>query len=410
MGLWTLYDFANSIFIVVFYLYFSQWLVVDHGVSDLWFNLIFVGSTLLLLLTSPLAAVAADKSGGKLSWLRWLTVLTFLSLLLTSIVANFYNPTKTVLILAALGYLLANYFYQFSFTFYNAFLRDIAPFNLRGMISGIGQCANWLGEIAGLLVTLPLITGAVVLMGNPGRSQTFLPATCLFFLFSLPVLFWFRETTIKKKSKTKFSFNYKSHIADFKSLLKAPGMKNYLLGYFFFNDAILTASNNFPIFLDQVFKISDDTKSILLLGILVTAALGALTFGMVSDKVGHKKSLIWVLISWAIVLPLLSVLTNFTYFVVASIAMGFLFGATWTVTRAVMDYLSPEGKVTHAFSYYTLAERFSTLIGPLTWGLITHFLLGYGELRYRVAALSMTVFILLGLLLVRNIPSKVRAC
>ena len=36
IALWTLYDFANSIVVVVFFLYFSQWLVVDKGVSDFW--------------------------------------------------------------------------------------------------------------------------------------------------------------------------------------------------------------------------------------------------------------------------------------------------------------------------------------------------------------------------------------
>ena len=38
---WTLYDFANSIVAIVFFLYFSQWLVVDKGVPDFWYNMIF---------------------------------------------------------------------------------------------------------------------------------------------------------------------------------------------------------------------------------------------------------------------------------------------------------------------------------------------------------------------------------
>ncbi len=41
--LWSLYDFANSIVMIVFFLYYSQWLVVDRGVSDFWFNMTFVG-------------------------------------------------------------------------------------------------------------------------------------------------------------------------------------------------------------------------------------------------------------------------------------------------------------------------------------------------------------------------------
>ena len=51
--LWASYDFANSIITIVFFLYFSQWLVVEKGVSDLLFNMSFVVSSLFLVLTAP---------------------------------------------------------------------------------------------------------------------------------------------------------------------------------------------------------------------------------------------------------------------------------------------------------------------------------------------------------------------
>lgn len=35
--LWALYDFANSIISIVFFLYFAQWIVVDRGVLDFYF-------------------------------------------------------------------------------------------------------------------------------------------------------------------------------------------------------------------------------------------------------------------------------------------------------------------------------------------------------------------------------------
>ena len=59
--LWALYDFANSFVFITFFLYYSQWLVIDKGVSDFWFNMTFVGSSLLFLLTVPVAGSIADK-------------------------------------------------------------------------------------------------------------------------------------------------------------------------------------------------------------------------------------------------------------------------------------------------------------------------------------------------------------
>ena len=63
--LWCLYDFATSIAVMVFIVYFSQWLVVENHVADIWYNFIFVGASLLLAVTVPLAAIRADRFSGE---------------------------------------------------------------------------------------------------------------------------------------------------------------------------------------------------------------------------------------------------------------------------------------------------------------------------------------------------------
>lgn len=405
--LWSLFDFANSITTVVFFIYFSLWLVVDNKLPDIWFNLIFVGSSILLLFTSPIFGSIADKIGVRMPFLRTLTILQFIFLILTSFIAIFLPISKTNAFLAAFTFLLANYFYQFSFTFYNSLLNDIAPLKKQGFISGIGQSANWLGEIAGILITLPFITGVVFLIGNSGRAQTFLPATILFFLLSLPMLLFFKESVkVIKEVKINLVAEYKNAFKSFISLYKSPGVGRFLLGYFFFNDAMITVVNNFPIYLEQVFKVSDEIKSSLLIGILVTSAIGALIVGWFSDKIGLKKTLLLILTFWIIIFPVSASINNFNYFAVITILIGFFFGATWTVTRSIMAYLAPPNRLNHAFSYYTMFERFSTFVGPVTWGIITYVLVNTGSFRYHVALVSMTLFIILGLLIVKNIPSK----
>lgn len=403
--LWTLYDFANSIAIVVFFLYFSQWLVVEHGVSDLWYNLIFTGASILLFATAPVLGRTSDAMHTRMPFLRAATALLFLSLLAVSLITNF-SP-KAVLA-AALFYLVGNYFYQLSFCFYNPLLHDLAPMRLWGRISGRGQFANMLGQIAGLGIALPLAGNAVLLFGAPGRAQTFLPATLLFFALALPMLLFFKEPTARRPIKFRLIEEYKTFFRSFKELLRSPGMGRFLLGYFLFNDAVLTASNNFPIFLNQVFHASDRTQSLLLGGILATSAIGALAAGWLSDKIGLKKSLIFILLGWVVVFPAIGLIKSFPIFVGATVAMGLLYGAIWTVTRAVMSYLSPPAQLNHAFSYYTLAERFATFVGPVTWGLITHFLIDLGSVRYRIAAIAMGAFVVAGLLIVRKIPSESR--
>lgn len=128
--------------------------------------------------------------------------------------------------------------------------------------------------------------------------------------------------------------------------------------------------------------------------------------GWIADKVGLKKTLLIIMAAWIIVFPLLALVADFNLFVVLTIVMGFLFGASYPITRAVMSYLTPEHNLSNAFSFYTLAERFSTFLGPLVWGMVTTLLVNIGSDRYRLAILSMTIFLFLGFLILRKIPAE----
>ena len=399
--LWTLYDFANSIVTIVFFLYFSQWLVVEKGVADIWYNMIFTIGSVLLLLTAPVLGNIADRTGRQQVYLNRITLCAFGCFFAASLVALFFSRHVFI---AALFFLLANYFYQFSFVFYNALLHHIAPPEKWGMISGIGQAGNWFGQIVGLFITLPLATGALYLFGEVGRAQTFLPATLLFFLLALPMLLWFKMPTSKAAGgPVSWRQEYGKQWRQFKMLVRTPNMGLFLLSYFFFNDAIITASNNFPILLQNVFAVSDSTKSMLLVSVLFTSVIGALCSGWVSDRIGLKKALMIVLGSWIIIFPSLAITTNFSVFIALCTLVGFLFGSIWTITRAAMTALCPKEQLNFGFSFYTLAERVSTLVGPLTWGLITSLLIHLGPTRYRLAVSAMTVFVIIGFFLLYKI-------
>ena len=76
--LWALYDFANSIVSIVFFLYFAQWIVVDRGISDFYFNLTFTVSAILLLCTVPLTGTLLGRHIRRITGLRWATIFTTL--------------------------------------------------------------------------------------------------------------------------------------------------------------------------------------------------------------------------------------------------------------------------------------------------------------------------------------------
>jgi len=402
--LWTLYDFANSIVSIVFFLYFSQWLVVDKGVADFWYNMIFMVGSAILLLTAPILGSIADKTGRQQKYFNRISVLSFVCFLIVSLITLFFSQK---VFLAALFFLLANYLYQFSFVFYNPLLHHIAPREKWGRISGFGIGANYLGQVAGLLITLPLAGGTIYLMGEVGRAQTFLPATILFFVLALPMLLFFKLPKQENPNyKISLKEEYRSQWRQFKDLIADKNMKWFLLAFFFFNDAVITVSNNFPLYLENVFAVPDKLKTILLIGILITSIFGAIFSGFITDKIGLKKSILFVIGIWVIFLPILGLNTNFKVFMVLCILMGFIFGAIWTVSRAVMTALTPKEKLNFGFSFYTLAERTSTLVGPLFWGLTTYVFISFGATRYRIAMIIMAVFVAIGFYFVRKVEIK----
>lgn len=403
--LWALYDFANSLISIIFFLYFAQWIVIDKGVTDLSFNLTFTVSTIFLICMAPFLGVLLDKRLRRIVGLRWTTLGTAILYGACAFFAISDNHIP-----ALIFFTLGMFAYQLTFTCYTPLINDIATPERRGRISGYGIAANYLGQFTGLLFVLPFSKGAISWFGSSPRVETLFPAVIAFVLVSLPMLIWFKEDHKKvvkgisgegdinaRGEEIQFASSTKELIHKTKQLFAVPGVGLFILAYFFFNDAILTASNNFPIFMQQVWGVSDTTKTYILLGIILTSAIGGLVSGFVADKFGHKRTLFYILVGWVFILPFVGFIQDFTLFVVATTVMGLWFGSNWAVSRSVMSYLTPPGAHNLAFSYFNLIERASSLVGPIVWGLVVTGLISMGSYRYRLATLAVTLFILLGL-------------
>ena len=77
---------------------------------------------------------------------------------------------------------------------------------------------------------------------------------------------------------------------------------------------------------------------------------------------------------------------------------GFFLGSSQALSRSFMSTLIPDFKKTEFFGFYSLFEKTSTILGPLTFGLVS-WLTG----NQRIAVLSIAVFFILGYLLLRKV-------
>jgi MFS-type transporter involved in bile tolerance (Atg22 family) len=113
----------------------------------------------------------------------------------------------------------------------------------------------------------------------------------------------YKDTIKPVKSTTKEierSGVYKKLLPFFSVSVATP----LLVAFFFYNDALVTVTNNFAIYWEQVLELANSQKSLILMLIIIMNAIGAVCSGRIGDTFGIKKTLIGALISRIIVLPL----------------------------------------------------------------------------------------------------------
>lgn len=384
---WSLYDFANSIIYINFILYFAQWIVIDAGLSDFSYNAIFAITTVILLFTAPILAARTDLYGGGKFWLNIATIGTFCFYGLVAILASFNGNIWLI----ALFFLIGQYFYQLSFVFYNPMLDDIADEAHKSRVSGIGNFSSSMGFVVGILITLPFADS---------RVTPLLISVPVFFVLALPMMIFFKESKkhVENINTPLIQNKIKNSIKKMIVFFAASAATPMLVAFFFFNDALLTISNNYSIYLERVFQVPDLSKSILLLAILVMSAIGSVIAGWLGDKIGALKTLKFILLGWIVALPALAIAPNFLTVAIITPIIGLLIGSVWTVTRSHLTTVLPKKDMRYGFSFYTIAERFATLVGPLTWGGII-WIMDTQALAYRIAVGAMTVFVIIGLII-----------
>ena len=301
-----------------------------------------------------------------------------------------YLGTQYILIIA-LFFLIGQYFYQLSFVFYNTLIEDVADHDHRARASGIGQLSNSLGQVTGLLIALPL---------SATRLQPLFPSLVIFSILALPMMISFvdskpKSTKLDIKTLREGEREYLKKMIAFFSLSVAVPM---LVAFFFFNDAFLTLSNNFAIYMERVFAVSDDVKNYLLLAILFMGGVGALVSGWVADRIGDLKTLKIILACWVVLIPALALCQGLVSLSICAILLGFLMGPIWSISRSYLSRTLEKEDLAYGFTFYTLAERFATLFGPLTLGGIIA-VLGIESVNYRIAMFSMVIFVIVGLII-----------
>jgi MFS transporter, UMF1 family len=407
---WVLYDFANTVFsISILTVFFPLWVVQQIGDGAWLVNLATAFSALLVFFTAPVLGAMADLRQRRVPYL---VVLTVISVLLTAGL----DLARGVVVGVAL-FVAADLTYQSAIVFYNALLPAVAAGRGAGRISGYGTAAGYVGTILALIFLTFFVSDAETVRsilgpfggwmetGGEQNSNAFLPTAILFLLFSLPAFFLVPDPAVRPPRPVALGIAYREVLNTVRNMRTGyAGVGTFMLATILYMDAANTAVSNMALYGREVFEMDSTEVRNLLLFSTVFAVVGSTASGFATDAVGPKKTLLAVLALWLVSIALAAAAVGPWMLYLAGPLVGVALGGTWTVSRVMLVALSPPEKLGEFFGLFSLASKFSAVLGPALTATMLVVLGGLERTAYRISIGSLAVIMSLGILLLARVP------
>jgi MFS transporter, UMF1 family len=392
---WAMFDFANSgyttvVLTAIFNAYFVGVIAGKAEWATLAWTLALSLSYLLVILSAPILGAYADLRAGKKRILVWSTVGCVICTALLALAGPGSLTLAIVLIV------LSNVFYVTTQDIYSAFLPELARPESMGKVSGWAWAWGYMGGIVTLGACLAYVTWA---QAHQQSATQFVPVTNLitaviFGLAALPAILFLKE---RAQPVSHEGGLISAAFARFGQTLREASrfrdLRNFLICIVAYQAGVQTVITLAAVYAQEAMGFTMQQTLILVLVVNVTAAIGAFFFGYLQDAVGHWKSIFIVICAWIGMIIVAWFATTSAVFWVAANLAGLAMGASQSAARALVSYLSPNGRQGEFLGLWGVAGNAAAIVGPVTYGLVT-WLTGN---NHRLAMLATGAFFLLGI-------------
>lgn len=411
---WCMYDWANSVYSLtittaVFPIYYEAVTTKDDGSTLVDFlgmqfpNTVLYSyalsfSFLFTALMLPLLTGIADYSGKKRLFLK---IFVYLGALACAGMYFFDGPNVTFGILMAV---LASIGYSGSLVFYDAYLPEIATPDRFDKLSAKGYSLGYIGSVILLIFNLVMIQMPEVF----GLEDGTLPSRISFVTVAL---WWIGFAQIpftrlpknpfkRKASGSWLKQGYKELKTVYGRIRKLPNVQRFVLAFFFYNAGVQAVMYLATLFGSKELKMETASLIGIVLIIQLVAIGGAYLFAQVSAKRGNVYSLITMIFIWIAICFMAFFVTAEYQFYILAVIVGLVMGGVQSLSRATYSKLIPTDTKDHAsfFSFYDVTFNVSIVAGTIAYGSIEWLT---GSMRY--SALGLSVFFIIGLLLLRRV-------
>jgi len=400
-----MYDFANSgyttvVITAVFNAYFVSVVAGNAPWATFAWTAALAVSYAAIVATAPLVGAWADVHAAK----KALLALTTVGCIAATAALAAVGPGELALGMALVA--LSNFFFGSGENVVAAFLPELAPAESLGKVSGWGWSLGYVGGMLTLGVCLAYVSWA---QSQGHAAAQFVPVTmlitaALFGAASLPTFAWLRERArpypVLERAGA-LAGAYRRVLQTLRHAAHYGDLRRFLACIVFYQAGISSVIALAAIYAEEVLGFSTRDTLVLIMAVNVTAAVGALAFGYVQDRLGHVPTLALTLLGWIAMTLIAAGSQGRASFWVAANLAGVCLGSSQSAGRALIGYLSPEDRRAEFFGLWGLAVKLSAILGPLTYGAVT-----WATSSHRLAILASGSFFVLGLAILLRVDVR----
>ncbi|MDR6564060.1 MULTISPECIES: MFS transporter [unclassified Arcicella] len=415
---WTMYDWANSVHSLtitsaIFPIYYPIAAVMLPSKSRtldffgfqlentvLYSYAVSVGF-LLLAFSVPLVSAISDYTGNKKAFMRLYCYLGAISCMLM------YFFVEGSYYLGTFAFLFSIVGWGGSIVFYNSYLPEIATEDQYDRLSARGFTMGYIGSVILLIQNLTMVLkpewyGGIT--GGEASRISFLTVGIWWIVFAQYSFHYLPDNAVAQKHGGNWIFNgFKELKKVFHELENLKNTKRFLSSFFFYNMGAQTVMYLGALFGSEELKLPSDALIVTVLLIQLVAIVGAYLFAKISENIGNTKSLSIIVVCWVVICIAAYFVTTRNQFYILATGIGFVMGGIQSLSRSTYAKLIPEETPDTAsyFSFYDVCDRLSTVIGTFMFGLVNQLT---GSMRMSV--LFLTVFFIIGLVILSRVPSQ----
>lgn len=404
---WTMYDWANSAFATTIMAsilpnYFGMFIATE-GSLTLWGYTVAIGS-LIAAIISPVLGAIADFRGSKKLFMAFFVALGVIS---TAFLFVVDQPEEWLL--TCILYILGTIGFAGSLVFYDALLPHVANPDEIDQVSSRGYAMGYIG--GGLLL---LINVAMIFIGPkflPNMDET--EATKLMMRLSLAsVAVWWAVFSIPLFRRVKeperkveagevgmnlLTVGFQRFFNSLKSIRRFRDLFLFLLTFFVYANGIGTI-----ITMAVAFGTDLGFGTVILIGTLLmvqfVAAPFAILFGKLSKVLGIKKAITLSLLVYTGIAIIGYFMTREWHFILLGFGVAMVQGGSQALSRSLVGQLMPKSKSAEFYGFYSVSEKFNTVIGPILFSVINQ-LTGNSKL----AIISLVIFFVAGIIMLSKV-------